>query len=166
MKNDNQDTCIEILNLGAYELNRYGVDLIRKYIGYEFSDKLKFEQDEVGQDWFGAYNEDGELIGIIGLGSTFDAPFRCWLGYFVVCPDYWGKGVADKLLKTIERRCTKLNYRWLFVETYSRPEFERAIAFYKKHGFKIAGYLDNMLLDGATALYFVKDLKYAGVDDG
>jgi len=159
-------TSIEIINLGAHELNCFGIDLIRKYIGYEFSAGLKFEQEEVGDDWFGAYNEEGELIGICGLGGTIEAPFRRWLGYFVVRPDYWGKGVADELLKVVERRCTRLNYRWLFVETYDRPEFRRALSFYKKHGFVEVGYLKNILLDGASAIYLMKDLRKVGEDNG
>lgn len=79
---------------------------------------------------YGAF-EKGRLIGGI-LVRRFDRP-KLWIFFFAVDEGYRNRGIGSKLLKTVERKCSK-NYPLIFVDICEA--FSEAKDFYKEHGFK------------------------------
>lgn len=80
--------------------------------------------------WY-AVNEKGKIIGSIGLKRIDD---KCGeLKKFFIQKEYRGKGVAQKLLKTLIDTASKHRFSWIYLGTLER--LEAAQQFYKKHGF-------------------------------
>lgn len=74
-----------------------------------------------------------------------------------ISPKIQGKGLGTRLLKACE-----LEAAWRYCDTFSlevRSDNEKAIAFYKKHGFKIDGNLPDYYEDGAPGFKMTKPLK-------
>lgn len=150
----------KIVHLTAAEYNTKGVELVRSTCGFEIAAgaELTEYKKNTPVDFWGIYDKKS-LVGIIGLGAELNSPFRVWLGYFGVDPAYQHTGIGISLLNFVQQECRRRNYRWLFVETYDTPHFQPALNFYRNHKFKKVGYLKNYLMDGASAIYLMKDLK-------
>ena len=71
---------------------------------------------------------DGVLIGFVTV-----APRSLYLDQIVVAPEAWGAGAAEALLTEAKR----LSPRGL--DLHVNTDNVRAIRFYEKHGFKLAG---------------------------
>jgi len=146
--------------LTVRQFNELAVPFIKSVIGIEFGSYISEEDRDYDEetDFWGYFYKD-QLIGLVGLGSLFSSPFKVWLGYFGVHPDFQEKGTGAELLTHIEKECHRRYIRWLFVETYSGKNFKMARQFYESHGFKKVGYLENFLRDGTSAVFYMKDLK-------
>lgn len=154
------DLSFKIVRLTAAEYNTKGVELIRLTCGFEIAADaaLVGYKKNTPVDFWGIYDNKC-LIGMIGLGTELSAPFRIWLGYFGVDPTCQSAGVGSSLLNFVQQECKQRNYRWVFVETYDTPHFQPALNFYRNNGFKKVGYLKNYLINGASAIFLMKDLK-------
>ena len=76
----------------------------------------------------------GTLIGFV----TID-PGTGYLDQIVVAPETWGGGVAEALLAEARRICPNQ------IELHVNQDNARAIRFYEKHGFVVAGESKNPL---------------------
>jgi GNAT superfamily N-acetyltransferase len=80
--------------------------------------------------YYGAF-ENGKLLGGI-LVRKFDRP-KLWIFFFAVDKGYRKRGIGGRLLKTVERKCSK-NYPLIFVDICEG--FSEAKEFYEEYGFK------------------------------
>src|SRR4029434_12461 len=96
-----------------------------------------------------------QCAGMFILGPT-PATYGTWQLYWIaVHPSYRGKGVADDLEQAATTFVRERGGYWLLAETSSQPVFERARAFYRRHGYlelaRIADYYkptDDLLIFG------------------
>jgi GNAT superfamily N-acetyltransferase len=82
-----------------------------------------------GVDFWG-YEDDGELVGIMGIQDVGDVDL---IRHAYVLPDLQGRGIGGALLEHITAERT----RPLLVGTWATAEW--AIRFYERHGFAPAG---------------------------
>lgn len=90
------------------------------------------------------YNENSEIIGIIGLKDTDLVNRSSELYIYIGNKEYWGKGYGTQAVSRLVEFCFEelnLNRISLCVFDYN----ERAIASYKKAGFKVEGVLRQSL---------------------
>jgi len=84
---------------------------------------------------------DGKrLVGLLGLHREF--PGHPWLAHclrfgMMVVQEYWGTGVASKLIETAEAHARRHGIRRL--EATVRTANARGVSFYKHHGFAVEG---------------------------
>ncbi|MGL6107378.1 GNAT family N-acetyltransferase [Romboutsia sp.] len=89
-------------------------------------------------------NENSEIIGIIGLKETDLINRSSELYIYIGNKQYWGKGYGTQAVSRLVEFCfdeLNLNRICLYVFDYN----ERAIASYKKVGFKVEGILRQSL---------------------
>jgi GNAT superfamily N-acetyltransferase len=111
-----------------------------------------------GRNYF-ALLVDGALAGLTGLHHYEWGPDEnVWLGWFALSPKLQGRGLGVRLMAKTEQAAKALGYRKLFIETYDTPTFSRAIRFYAKAGFRMAGMIENYLPDGSSMMVFLKEL--------
>jgi putative acetyltransferase len=85
-----------------------------------------------GRAYFIAEDENGKLVGGVGIGELHGAPHVCELQKMYLLPKARGTGLAGKLLsKALEY--AKIYYDKCYLETL--PNMVAAQKFYEKHGF-------------------------------
>ena len=97
-------------------------------------DELEREMKRVT---FYGWEEDGELVGIIGIEITGDVTL---IRHTYVLPQWQRQGIASKLLAYLKEMVTTPR---LLVGTWADAEW--AITFYEKHGFKLMPNKDELL---------------------
>lgn len=128
----------------------------RETFRFHFSCKRHGIDD--GRSYFVLAGEQGPK-GIAGLHRyVWGPPENAWLAWFAVDPKSHGRGLGAFLIQAITRHATQLGYMKLFVETYSTPEFARARAFYRSHGFLPAGHVHAYLANGGDMVVLCKEL--------
>jgi GNAT superfamily N-acetyltransferase len=143
-------------NLIGEAMNPDEGDWARATMGRHFEMRARNLDD--GRRYFALF-EDGIMAGIAGLHHYEWGPDEnVWLGWFAVSPRLQGRGFGVRLMAETERAAKALGYRKLFVETYDSPTFSRAIRFYGKAGFRMAGRIENYLPDSSPMVVFLKEL--------
>ena len=146
-----------MIPLSSTQVDQYARPLIRLTMGDEIANSIEeYDEPRVETDFYGLFDMD-KLIAIGGLGSVI-SPKKVWLGYWTIHPNYRNKGVGSRVLDFIEELAASLGYKWIFVETYDSPLFEKALKAYKKRGYKEIGYLSDYTEDDSDALYLRKTL--------
>ena len=102
---------------------------------YMSGDELKHEIDQGVVFW--GYEEDGELIGVMGIQHVQDVTL---IRHAYVRTDRQNQGVGAKLLSELRRQT---NYP-ILIGTWADAVW--AISFYEKHGFRIVSQGDKDLL--------------------
>ena len=102
---------------------------------YMSGDELKHEIDQGVVFW--GYEEDGELIGVMGIQHIQDVTL---IRHAYVRTDRQNQGVGAKLLSELRRQT---NYP-ILIGTWADAVW--AISFYEKHGFRIVSQGDKDLL--------------------
>lgn len=102
---------------------------------YMSGDELKHEIDQGVVFW--GYEEDGELIGVMGIQHIQDVTL---IRHAYVRTDRQNQGIGAKLLSELRRQT---NYPTL-IGTWADAVW--AISFYEKHGFRIVSQGDKDLL--------------------
>lgn len=145
--------------LSSSQTQELAIPLIYKTMGSEIGDKAKYEFSESAEptDLWG-YFDKNILVAVAGLGSEI-SPKKVWLGYLAVMPSYQGSGLGTEALQFIEQVAKQRRYKWILVETYDNPLFEKALKFYKKHGYIKVGTLADYLEDDSDIIYFRKNLE-------
>ena len=95
------------------------------------------------------------IAGFLVIGPV-PATLGSWHMYWIaVRPPSYGKGIATALQQYSEDFVRRRDGYWLLAETSSQPGYERAHAFYRKHGYRelvrVADYYkpsDDLLLFG------------------
>jgi len=112
------------------------IDSIYKIGLQEFKEKIWFskkflkETMETPGYYYGAF-EKNKLVGTI-LVKKLDRP-KLWIYFLAVEENCRGRGIGSKLLKKIEKHCSKY-YPMIFVDTEPHPR--KTNEFYLKNGFK------------------------------
>ena len=76
----------------------------------------------------------------------------------VVDEEFSRKGVGGKLLAFMEEFIIKKGARRIYVDTSSTPPYEPARAFYEKHGYRLAGLLEDFYRKGDHKVIFMKEV--------
>ena len=103
-------------------------------------------EDKTYGDIF-VYEKDNKIVGYILLAKTFSQEaggIVIWVEELYVLPEFEGKGIGSALFEYVLG-----NYKVARFRLEVEPDNERAVAIYKKHGFKFIEY-QQML----------KELKY------
>lgn len=104
-------------------------------------------------------NNQKDIIGISGIHFMDWGPEEnIWLGWFALKKQLWGQEYGRKMMDLTLKEAKKLGYKKFLVETYTQPEFARAVAFYKKAGFQDAGGIKNYLPDQSDMIVLMKYL--------
>ncbi len=112
------------------------INLIYKIGLQEFKEKFWFtkkflkETLEIPGYYYGAF-EKSKLVGAI-LVEKIERP-KLWIYFLAVDKNYRGRGIGSKLLKKIEKHCSK-HHPMIFVDTAPYPY--KTNRFYLKNGFK------------------------------
>jgi len=140
--------------LSAEQLEQYAVPLVELTMGKEIAQPFKdYESD---RDLWGLFDRD-TLIVICGIGSIISST-KVWLSFFAVHPDYQRKGLGKHALLFVENEARKLGYKWMYIETYQQPTFEKALQFYDKAGYIEVGGIADYLEDDSDAIFLRKKL--------
>ncbi len=94
-------------------------------------------EQEFGRITFYGWEEDGELVGIMGFERVIDVTL---IRHTYVLPRWQKKGIASKLLAYLMEIVTTPR---LLVGTWAEAEW--AISFYERHGFKLLPDKDELL---------------------
>lgn len=92
---------------------------------------------EVDSMTFFGWEENGRLVGVIGFQPVRDVTL---IRHAYVLPDYQRRGIGTRLLEHAKQLT---GTRHLLVGTWADARW--AIAFYKKHGFKLMPNKDELL---------------------
>lgn len=97
----------------------------------------------------------GKIVGF--LVAAKEPGLQANVLLFAVDPDYQGLGIGRSLLRDAQRRLTLDNIRRLRLEV--RLDNARAIKFYQREGFTVAGLEPGVYKDGADAVAMWKALR-------
>jgi N-acetylglutamate synthase-like GNAT family acetyltransferase len=123
--NSEFDTIYEIVN-DAAQAYRGIIPADRWKEPYMPRDELRHEMDEGVVFW--GYEEDGELIGVMGIQHVQDVTL---IRHAYVRTDRRNQGIGGKLLSHLRKQTT----RPLLIGTWADATW--AIRFYEKHGFRL-----------------------------
>lgn len=93
---------------------------------YMPKDELRYEMDEGVMFW--GYEEDGELVGVMGVQHVQDVTL---IRHAYVRPAKQNQGIGGKLLSVLRQQTT----RPILIGTWADAVW--AIRFYQKHGFRL-----------------------------
>ena len=93
--------------------------------GFFSRDKKLFSSKTVRQCENLVYEKENKVVGVISCSENYIE------GLFVL-PEFWNQGIGSQLLEEFNAKKEEL-----YLQVYS--DHERAVKFYKKHGFRIVG---------------------------
>jgi GNAT superfamily N-acetyltransferase len=125
-QDDERDAILGIVNAAA-EAYRGIIPADRWREPYMPAEELD-EEIEAGVVFWGSENDDGELIGTMGIQRVRDVDL---IRHAYVSPEHQGRGVGGRLLEHIASSAT----RRMLVGTWATAEW--AIRFYAHHGFEL-----------------------------
>ena len=115
--------------------------------GLYFESKVAMELSEFlcrfeeGRDGFWVAHVEGEIVGAVAIDGMNTDTKGAHLRWFIVAPEYQGKGIGEKLLGVAVNFCKKMNfprvYLWTFEGLYS------ARRLYEKVGFRLCGHQEG-----------------------
>lgn len=97
---------------------------------------------------------DGRLLGLI-VGTKEEAHGGRVL-VFAVEPETQGQGVGRALLRSLQQAMTLESVRQVELEV--RADNQRAIEFYRRHGFQVTGLQERAYRDGTDAFVMMKPI--------
>lgn len=114
-------------------------------------------QYELENNPFGQYYvivEKKTVIGYIGLWMLGD---QCQITTIGIDEFYQGKGYASQLMDFVLQKCKQLKYQNINLEV--RVSNDKAIALYKKYGFKNVTVRKNYYADHEDAYLMIRELE-------
>jgi GNAT superfamily N-acetyltransferase len=124
-RDDEREAILAIVNAAA-EAYRGVIPADRWHEPYMSSEELAGEIDAGIEFW--GYEEDGELVGVIGIQPLSDVDL---IRHAYVSPGSQRKGVGGALLEHVSSAAT----RRILVGTWAAADW--AISFYLRHGFEL-----------------------------
>jgi ribosomal protein S18 acetylase RimI-like enzyme len=102
-------------------------------------------------------HEGNTILGIIGFFSYAGDPKDVyWLDYFAVAPEHQKKGTGTHLMEFVENKLKeKKGVRLLCLDTGSTDNYKEARKFYRKHGFKVKGRIENYAIKENMDMLFL-----------
>ena len=94
------------------------------------------------------------IVGFVDYWVTFDSGTICQIA---VHPDIQGEGVGSELMSEVLKDAKAKKVRTLTLEV--RESNEKAIGFYKKHGFVISHKKPGYYSNGEDAIYMILEVK-------
>ena len=96
---------------------------------------------------------DDEVVGFCDYWNTFDSGTICQIA---IHPNYQHQSLGTRLLEEVFKDAKAKKVRTLTLEV--RESNEKAINFYKKHGFKITLCKERYYSNGENAIYMIKEV--------
>jgi GNAT superfamily N-acetyltransferase len=124
-RDDEREAILAIVNAAA-EAYRGVIPADRWHEPYMSSEELAGEIDAGIEFW--GYEEDGELVGVIGIQPLSDVDL---IRHAYVSPGSQRQGVGGALLEHVSSAAT----RRILVGTWAAADW--AISFYRRHGFEL-----------------------------
>ncbi len=124
-RDDEREAILAIVNAAA-EAYRGVIPPDRWHEPYMSSEELASEIDAGIEFW--GYEEDGELVGVIGIQPLSDVDL---IRHAYVSPSRQRGGIGGALLEHVSRTAT----RRILVGTWAAADW--AISFYRRHGFEL-----------------------------
>jgi ribosomal protein S18 acetylase RimI-like enzyme len=125
-------------------------------------DELMRECQDSDDSGYVLYREiiEDKIAGFAITGKT-PCTQRAWdLYWFVVGKEYHGKGVAMRMMRSVESQIISVDKEPVIrVETSSRDDYSRARAFYEKCGFTRTGIIPNFYAEEDDLIIYHKSLK-------
>jgi GNAT superfamily N-acetyltransferase len=106
-----------------------------------------------------ATDENGDVLGYICYGRVplTDAVWDIY--WIVVGKEFQGKGVAGRLLESVENELYVKNARAIMVETSSKPEYQSARDFYTRKGFSEVCRIGDFYSEGDNKIIYRKKFR-------
>jgi ribosomal protein S18 acetylase RimI-like enzyme len=104
------------------------------------------------------YEENGEVIGFVYYAPAAMTDRTWYLWWIVVSKQVQARGVGGRLLKQAEDGARAENGRLMLVETSGLPSYELTRKFYLKHGYAVAGVVEDYYADGHDLVIYRKRL--------
>ena len=124
-RDDEREAILALVNAAA-EAYRGVIPADRWHEPYMSSEELASEIDAGIEFW--GYEEDGELVGVIGIQPLSDVDL---IRHAYVSPSRQRGGIGGALLEHVSRAAT----RRILVGTWAAADW--AISFYRRHGFDL-----------------------------
>jgi GNAT superfamily N-acetyltransferase len=105
------------------------IDVMVRDSKEEFADYLS---GDGGGVWLAFASE--EPVGCIVLRGLSSPPASGEVKRLYVRASHRKRGLADRLLRTLEQHAIQVGYEWLYLD--SKDDLESAIRFYKRHGYE------------------------------
>jgi ribosomal protein S18 acetylase RimI-like enzyme len=104
------------------------------------------------------YEQDGKVIGFAYYATAAMTDRTWYLWWIVVSKQIQARGVGGELLRYVENAARAAKGRLMMVETSSLPSYELTRKFYLKHGYTLAGVLQDYYADAHDMVIFRKRL--------
>jgi len=101
-------------------------------------------------------NENGQIIGAIGITENERKNGGYYLDYFAVHKDYRRKGIGSKLLKIAGEFVSELKGRFIFIDTGDTQLFEPARKFYENNGYVAVSHIPEYYEKGDGRIDYYK----------
>lgn len=101
---------------------------------------------------------DGALDGFVYYAPTAMTEGTWHLWWIAVRKDQQARGLGADLLRFAENDIRAHHGRRLFVETSSKPHYEKTRQFYEKHGYEAHALLHDYYAEGDSMVVFRKTL--------
>ena len=95
-----------------------------------------------------------QIVGFVDYWVTFDSGTICQIA---VHPDIQRSGVGSELMNEVKKDAFAKKVKTITLEV--RESNEKAINFYKKHGFKISHKKEGYYSNGEDAIYMILEVK-------
>ena len=105
--------------------------------------------------------EPGELrpVGVSGYYiDDLESQGIYWLGWTYVNPFFRGRGYGGMLLHFVMRSVRTFGARKIYLSTSDLPEYQDAVRFYERYGFREEGRLVDYFREGEAKLILAVDL--------
>lgn len=103
--------------------------------------------------------DEGRPIGVTGYYvDDLEAKGIYWLGWTYVNPFFRGKGHGSQLLHFVIRTVKRFGARKLYLSTSDLPEYDDAVRFYERFGFRLEGRLEDYFQQGEAKLIYGLEL--------
>ena len=103
-------------------------------VGRELSEFLRDFRD--GRDFFRTATAGGRLAGSIAITSKEAALEGARLRWFIVTPEFQGRGIGRRLIREAVGFCREAGYRRIYLWTFKG--LDRAHALYLSEGFQLS----------------------------
>ena len=153
---------VTIRSFESSDLDRC-VDIVRTTMGAQDGRACRRELsgllDGGREGRFWVAEEDGSVVGLVGIMRDEEVDDIVWLGYFAVDPAYHRRGLGKRLFEVAVAAARDGNYRRLYVDTSSTAPFTAARAFYKAMGLSHDATLPGFYGKGEDQLFFRLSLR-------
>ena len=153
---------VTVRSFEAGDLDRC-VKIVRTTMDAQDGRACRRELSGILEGWKGGScwvaEEDGTVIGLVGIMRDDEVDDVVWLGYFAVDPAHHRRGLGKQLFEVAVAAARDGNNRRLYVDTSSTAPFTAARAFYKAMGLSLDATLPDFYGKGEDQLFFRMSLR-------